>query len=194
MQIATRLVEPLTKGFQKEYKWWSGVELARRLIILIFITAFPANNVSQLHNILVDSTVIITMFIPLQYPAIFILSIFMLIIGYVKPYSDKSSNYIELFLGINVLILLLLRNTEQLNEELKHIPLREGEKLKPLRKCVQGVEVEGASRFAWLLFVLYYLPLLAALFGIAMWSALWSANRIRYVVLVQNHCYSNMVI
>jgi hypothetical protein len=106
-----------------------------------------------------------------QYPAIFVLSIFVLIIGYVRPYSDKINNYLELLLGSNVLLLLLLRNTEQLKEELKHIPLQEGHRLDPLRKCTEGVQVERASGFAWLLFVFYYLPLLAALVGITSWIA-----------------------
>ena len=117
----------------------------------------------------------------LQYPTMFVLSIFVLVIGYVRPYSDKINNYIEPLLGSNVLLLLLLRNTEQLKEELKHIPLDEGQRLEwPVGKCTEGVQVEGASGFAWLLFVFYYLPLLAALVGIT----LWIAYRIRYVVVV----------
>ena len=110
----------------------------------------------------------------------FVLSVFVLVIGYVRPYSDKINNYIEPLLGSNVLLLLLLRNTEQLKEELKHIPLDEGQRLdRPLGKCTEGVQVEGASGFAWLLFVFYYLPLLAALVGIT----LWIAYRIRYAAV-----------
>ena len=104
----------------------------------------------------------------------------MLIIGVVKPYSDKINNYVELFLCSNILLLLLLRNTEQLKEELKHIPLQEGQKLEPVTRCAEGGQVEGASGFAWLLFVFYYLPLLAALVGIT----LWIAYGIRYAVLL----------
>ena len=111
----------------------------------------------------------------------FVLSIFMLIIGYVRPYLDRISNYVELFLSSNILILLLLRNTEQLKEELKHIPLPDGQRLESPRNCAEGVEVEGASGFAWLLFVFYYLPLLAALVGII----LWTAYKIRYLFFVQ---------
>ena len=110
----------------------------------------------------------------------FVISIFVLVVGYVRPYSDEINNYIELLLGSNVLF-LLLRNTEQLKEELKHIPLEEGQRLDwPLEKCTEGVQVEGASGFAWLLFVFYYLPLLAALVGIT----LWIAYIIRYAAVV----------
>lgn len=127
-----------------------------------------------------------------QYPAIFVLSIFMLIVGFVRPYLDKINNYLELLLGSNVLLLLLLRNTEQLKEELKYIPLQEGQRLDPLRKCTEGVQVEGASGFAWLLFVFYYLPLLAALIGIT----LWIGYRIRYAavtVVFDANYYSNVM-
>ena len=127
-----------------------------------------------------------------QYPAIFVLSIIMLIVGFVRPYLDKINNYLELLLGSNVLLLLLLRNTEQLKEELKHIPLQEGQRLDPLRKCTEGVKIEGASGFAWLLFMFYYLPLLAALIGII----LWIGYRIRYaaVTLVfDTNYYSNVM-
>ena len=103
------------------------------------------------------------------------LAIFTLIIGYLEPYSDKISNYIDLFLSVD-LLLLLLRNTEQLNEELKHIPLQDGGTLERQEKCDQESEVQAASRFAWLLFVFYYLPLLAAVVGVI----LWCAYRIRY--------------
>ena len=104
----------------------------------------------------------------------------MLITGYVGPYSDKISNHIELVLSSNVLLLLLLRNTEQLKEDLKHIPFQDGQKLESLRKCAQGVEVKEASGIAWLLFVFYYLPLLAALVGVI----LWISYRIRYIVYI----------
>ena len=115
----------------------------------------------------------------------------MLIIGYVRPYLDEINNYIELFLSSNVLLLLLLRNTEQLKGELKHIPLREGQRLESIRKCTEGAEVGGASGFAWLLFVFYYLPLLATLVGIT----LWIAYRIRYVVIFgADYCCNHIIL
>ena len=103
----------------------------------------------------------------MQYPAIFVVSIFIVTFELVKPYSDRASNYAEMFLGVNVLLLLLLRNTEQLKEELKHIPHSVG--VAATGECVEDVRFAGASTFAWLLFVLYYLPLLATSFGIALW-------------------------
>ena len=45
-QRMSRLVEPLTLTFHMNYKWWAAVELTRRVVILVFIVAFPRNNVS----------------------------------------------------------------------------------------------------------------------------------------------------
>ena len=95
-----------------------------------------------------------------------------------KPYSDAIVNYTETFFGVIVLILSLLRNTEQLQEDLKYIPLNEEEIPESKGKCVNEVEFAGASTFAWLLAVLYYTPLLATSVGIT----LWMVYKIRYVV------------
>lgn len=103
------------------------------------------------------------------------ISTIVLISGFVKPYSDAIANYIEMLLGVIVLILLLLRNTEQLQEDWKHIPLNKED---ISGKCFNEVGFAGASTFAWFLAVLYYLPLLATSVGIT----LWMVYRIRYVV------------
>ena len=113
----------------------------------------------------------------MQYPAIFVISTIILISGFVKPYSDAIANYVEVFLGVIVLILLLLRNTDQLQEDWKHIPLNKEDIISG--KCFNEVGLTGASTFAWLLVVLYYLPLLATLVGIT----LWMVYKIRYVTL-----------
>ena len=48
------LVKPLTGDFT--LKWWGGVELARRMLLLIFIVAFPNDNVSG-HSSIVSNSV-----------------------------------------------------------------------------------------------------------------------------------------
>lgn len=107
------------------------------------------------------------------------ISTIVLIFGFVKPYSDAIVNYTEMFLGVIVLTLLLLRNTEQLQEDLMSIPLNEEEipESEGISKCVNEVGFAGASTFAWLLAVLYYIPLVATSVGIT----LWMVYKIRYV-------------
>ena len=39
------LVAPLSQMYHQQYGWWYGVELGRRVLVVLFIVAFPANNV-----------------------------------------------------------------------------------------------------------------------------------------------------
>ena len=41
---------PTCVGYQDQCRWWAGVELGRRLILLIFIIVFGHNEVRQLAN------------------------------------------------------------------------------------------------------------------------------------------------
>lgn len=45
-KVAKHLYKPLTGSFRSPFKWWASVELARRFVLIVFIGAFPANNVS----------------------------------------------------------------------------------------------------------------------------------------------------
>ena len=50
-------IDPLTAGFKDENKWWSGMELGRRLLFLLFIISFPKNTVSNAYNMLLVCSV-----------------------------------------------------------------------------------------------------------------------------------------
>ena len=43
-------VPPLTAVFREEVKWWSGMELGRRFLFLLFFILFPRNAVSNIQN------------------------------------------------------------------------------------------------------------------------------------------------
>ena len=43
-------VPPLTAVFREEVKWWSGVELGRRFLFLLFFIPFPRNAVRNIQN------------------------------------------------------------------------------------------------------------------------------------------------
>ena len=43
-------VPPLTAVFREELKWWSGVELGRRFLFLLFVIPFPRNAVRSIQN------------------------------------------------------------------------------------------------------------------------------------------------
>ena len=51
-------IDPLTAGFKDEVKWWSGMELGRRLLFLLFIVSFPKNTVSNNDSIIIIPSII----------------------------------------------------------------------------------------------------------------------------------------
>ena len=46
-QWLRHFIHPLTVVFRDELKWWSGVELGKRFLFLLFFIAFPRNTVSN---------------------------------------------------------------------------------------------------------------------------------------------------
>ena len=44
--LLRKTAEVVRKGFKESYKWWAAVELARRMLMLLFIVSFPGNDVS----------------------------------------------------------------------------------------------------------------------------------------------------
>ena len=46
-QWLRHFIHPLTVVFRDELKWWSGVELGRRFLFLLFFIPFPRNTVSK---------------------------------------------------------------------------------------------------------------------------------------------------
>ena len=45
--LCRRSFEPLVIPFKEQYKWWSSVELGRRVILVLFIVSFPQNEVAK---------------------------------------------------------------------------------------------------------------------------------------------------
>lgn len=78
--------------------------------------------------------------------------------GYIQPFKQSSVNALEVALSINTLVLLLLRNTDDIEDSLGTLTeqSQHNETSNGCRDTVQGV-----TNFSWVLFHVYYLPLLA---------------------------------
>ena len=142
------MVEPLTNAYKEKYRWWSAVELAKRLLLLLFIIAFPTND----------------------YPAIFIILILLFVVGFIQPYKHWSYNTLDVVMTGNILVLLLLRNTDQVEEDFQVIPPQS-----QLRRMGRGGraecgEIEGVTNMTWLLFPFAYFPLLLTLIILVVWA------------------------
>ena len=155
-------------GNSFNYQWWIAVELFRRFILVTMAVWFPRNN----------------------YPVIFTLFVFTGVIGFIKPYSSKNIgsgdktkkgyyeeavNILEIFLSSNILTLLLLRNTESVEEDYEKLPgavgLGEGyDECSPFN---------GMTDFAILLTPLYYLPLLMGIVAFVVWVVSITATSVK---------------
>ena len=93
--------------------------------------------------------------------------------GYIQPFKHLAVNIIETVLSINTLVLLLLRNTGTIEENLGTL----GDQSNDDRGRVCRDSVEGVTGFVWLLVPVYYLPLV--LFCTV--GTVWIALRVRWV-------------
>lgn len=74
--------------------------------------------------------------------------------GFVQPFKHLAVNILETVLSINTLILLLLRNTDIIEEDLGSLSQQ------PEHTSTCQDKVEGLTAFTLLLLPLYYLPLI----------------------------------
>ena len=116
-------------------------------------------------------------FFPFQYPAIFIILVIITVFGYLQPYENMYCNVLEFVLSLDILVLLLMRNTEQISDELQVLP-QQTSNMTTVGTCRRPVE--GITGFSWLLFPLYYFP--PVVFLIA--GTTWVAFNIRYVSII----------
>ena len=176
-----RSFEPLVVPYKEQLKWWSSIELGRRFILVLFIVSFPQNKVykysqrkcSIIHSLSLSHTHTplylshshsISFFSKTKYPAAFVLMITAAVYGYIQPFTHTAVNILESSLSINTLVLLLLRNTGTIEENLGTLGKQSGHK----RSC----GVEGVTDFAWLLMPMYYLTLLVFCAVGTVWTTL----------------------
>ncbi len=166
-------IEPLKEGIGNKYTVWPAVELGRRLLLLLFIVAFPGNNVSSVLDGS-DQTMFTVLSSLLQYPAIFILMVFVAVFGYLQPYKHLLTNILEIVLCINVLTMLLLRNTKTLTEGFQALEEQDGQSDD---EC--NDQFEGVTDLAILLGTFYYFPLV--IFPVV--TAVWVFASLRQVMI-----------
>ena len=88
-----------------------------------------------------------------------------------QPYKLAISNILEIVVAVDVLILLLLKNTNQIRDTLEVIPAQptQYENANASLKCTDNDNIEGLSQLVKVLTVLYYLPLLILVVGGIYW-------------------------
>ena len=133
-------------------KWWSGVELGRRFLFLLFFIYFPRNTVSVCaHNIIV--TILLFIACGVHYTQVYVILVLVVIIavyGYVQPYKSRVANVLELVVQVNFLIFMLLEATTFVRESLFKFSVHVSS---------NNATPQGISFLSWLLLPFYYFPL-----------------------------------
>lgn len=136
------LVKPLTDSYKDRFPWWSGVELGKRVLIVLFVVAFKKND----------------------YAAIFTFIVIIMGTGFLKPYRSMLANILDVALGVDTFILLTLRNTIDIEDIMHVLP---AQSTGAENSTCAGPE--GHTSFTLLLAPFYYLPLLMVLLALMVW-------------------------
>ena len=159
------LEEPLTYAYKDKCTWWSGLELGKRLVLVLFSVVLPTND----------------------YGVIYVLIIIITVCSYVKPYKKLSTNLLDLFLSCDVLVLLMLKNTAYLGDIYQVITqdivnteqsvsgqqtagVNEDQLLSVLERDNCGSSFTGITTKVAILTPFYYVPLALAVVIVAVWS------------------------
>lgn len=59
-----------------------------------------------------------------QYPATIVLLVIIAVFGFVKPYNSMIGNILETAFAVDIMVLLFLRNTQQIKDKLQVLQLR----------------------------------------------------------------------
>lgn len=165
-----RWFELAAVAFQDSFKywWWCAMELFRRLVLVTLAVAFPRND----------------------YPVIFALFIFTGVTGFIKPYGNKDShkkkgyvwtvNILDIFLASNILVMLLLRNTESMEEAYEELPATQQVTANSGTRVTSAqCGVNGMTKFAIILTSLYYLPLVVGIIALVGWLCYLFVNTVK---------------
>ncbi len=131
------LEEPLTYAYKDNYKWWSGIELGKRIVLVVFAITLPNND----------------------YAVIFTLMIVITVCGYCQPYKSLLVNVLDLLLACDILIMLMLRNTTYLQEQYQVFEDYEEDSQRSLNSELCIERFTTITNMTLVLTLFYYLPL-----------------------------------
>ncbi len=117
------------------------MELGKRVVLVLFAVAFNKND----------------------YAILFALAIILALNGFFKPYKNMLVNILDVAFVIDIILLLSLRNTVDIEDALHILPEPRGE----VDLCS---EIQGHSSFVKLLASIYYIPVLLMLVWMGVWG------------------------
>ena len=101
----------------------------------------------------------------LQYSSIFLIIIILFAYGYVQPYKSMISNVLEVVLAVDILILLGLKNSNQIPNTILSQQLNDTMSA----NCTDTIDITGISPLVAALTPFYYIPLCLTVVGGVTW-------------------------
>eukprot|EP00731_Ephydatia_muelleri_P010299 Em0005g885a len=159
LQCHIRNITPaMIIGYRDEVKWFGSMDLLRRIIMVLLIVALPGDEV----------IIAVTFTITRSTISWVILSIY----GYIQPYKHMLSNVLEVVLAVDVLVMLMMKNTDHIRDSLIGIPPQLVSTTNDsANACVDAENISALSPLVILLTPFYYLPLVIAVAGGIVWTA-----------------------
>ena len=170
--ILKRIFEPLMEPYKKEYKWWASVELSRRFFLILFTVSLPSNEVYTYLCILHTWNTLNHSFLQLQYLATVVLILILGSYGFAQPFRLEAANVLEVVLSIDALILLLLRETTTVEDEMGMPSVIEASQIISSNSEGCTDALGDVTDFAWLLFPFYYFILIVTSAAAITWIVL----------------------
>ena len=155
------LQEPLMCAYKDKYKWWSVIELGKRIVLVLFAIVLPNND----------------------YAVIMTLMVIIAVSSYCKPYKSLLVNVLDLVLACDILIMLMLRNTTYLTEQYQVFLDSEEDTRRSLNSELCIDRFTAITDMATILVPFYYLPLAVGVTVFVCW-VIYSV----YCLLVQMKC------
>ena len=134
-------------------QWWCAVDLGRRVLLLLFITALPTNTVNTWFKLL--PCVYFNPPPSPQSPLILILMMIFTLYAYLMPYKEMLVNLIELAFQLLFLLFLLLRSTSVIVDSYQKFSTSLTE------QCSD--DSREITDLTWVLFPFAWLPVIACL-------------------------------
>ncbi len=136
--------DSLAYAFKVEYRWFVGVELGRRTLLLLFAVAFPG-------------VPVVTALVLMVVIAIYL---------FVQPYKSTVANVLEAILSIDTLFLFLLASDVAIYEEFVLDPATKfGSLSYDEARCPDPLV--GLTQLAKMLTVFYYIPLVVLIIALS---------------------------
>lgn len=105
----------------------------------------------------------------LQYSSLFLIMIFMSVFGTAQPYKSIIANILEVAMAADLLIMLLLKNTNGIYDFLQVLPAQTVQATSNATTCTDNDDIVGVTPLVGLLAPLYYIPLLITVVGGVIW-------------------------